>query len=71
MELGHNNADIQSKKDNVCQDGQVGTSAKAAAARRPTIRRRATYTGKPQDVLISGAQRMAEILWEDLISFLL
>lgn len=39
---------------------------KVAAARWATIRGKATNTGKPQGVLISDAQRMAEILGEDL-----
>jgi hypothetical protein len=40
--------------------------AKAAAAKWSAMRGKATNTGKPQGVLISDAQRMAEILGEDL-----
>lgn len=39
---------------------------KAAAARWTTMRSRASNTGKPQGVQISDAQRMAEVLGEDL-----
>lgn len=42
---------------------------KAAAARWTAMRGKASNTGKPQGVLISDAQRMAEVLGEDL-SFL-
>ena len=43
---------------------------KAAASRWSAIRGRATHTGKPQSVAIADAQRMAEVLDEDL-SYLL
>lgn len=43
---------------------------KAAASRWSAIRGRATHTGKPQSVAIADAQRMAEVLGEDL-SYLL
>lgn len=39
---------------------------KAAAARWTAMRSKASNTGKPQGVLISDAQLMAEILGEDL-----
>lgn len=39
---------------------------KAAAARWTAMRSKASNTGKPQGVLISSAQRMAEVLGEDL-----
>ena len=39
---------------------------KAAAARWTAMRSKASNTGKPQGVLISDAQRMAEVLGEDL-----
>lgn len=42
---------------------------KAAAARWTAMRGKASNTGKPQGVLIADAQRMAEVLGEDL-SFL-
>lgn len=42
------------------------TQPKAAAARWSAIRGKATNTGKPQGVLIADAQRMAEVLGEDL-----
>lgn len=45
-------------------------SPKAAAARWTAMRSKASNTGKPQGVLISDAQRMAEVLGEDL-SYLL
>lgn len=41
-------------------------SPKAAAARWTAMRSKASNTGKPQGVLISDAQRMAEVLGEDL-----
>lgn len=41
-------------------------SPKAAAARWTAIRSKASKTGKPQGVLISDAQRMADVLGEDL-----
>ncbi len=41
-------------------------SPKAAAARWTAIRSKASNTGKPQGVLISDAQRMADVLGEDL-----
>jgi len=40
--------------------------AKNAASKWSAIRGKATNTGKPQGVLISDAQRMADILQEDL-----
>ncbi len=40
--------------------------AKAAAAKWSAMRGKATNTGKPQGVLVSDAERMAEILGEDL-----
>lgn len=43
---------------------------KAAASRWSAIRGRATHTGKPQSVAIADAQRMAEVLGEEL-SYLL
>ena len=43
---------------------------KAAAARWTAMRNQASNTGKPQGVQISDAQRMAEVLGEDL-SYLL
>lgn len=43
---------------------------KAAAARWTAMRSKASNTGKPQGVQISDAQRMAEVLEEDL-SYLL
>lgn len=43
---------------------------KAAASRWTAIRSKATHTGKPQGVTIADAQRMAEVLGEDL-SYLL
>lgn len=43
---------------------------KAAAARWTAMRSKASNTGKPQGVLISDAQLMAEVLGEDL-SYLL
>ena len=39
---------------------------KAAAARWTAMRSKASNTGKPQGVLISDAQLMAEVLGEDL-----
>ena len=45
-------------------------NAKAAASRWTAIRGKATNTGKPQAVSIADAQRMAEVLGEDL-SYLL
>jgi len=39
---------------------------KVASSRWSTIRGKASNTGRPQGVLISDAQRMAEILGEDL-----
>lgn len=39
---------------------------KAAAARWTAMRGKASNTGKPQGVLISDAQLMAEVLGEDL-----
>lgn len=39
---------------------------KAAAARWTAMRSKASNTGKPQGVLISDAQRMADVLGEDL-----
>ena len=39
---------------------------KAAAARWTAMRSKASNTGKPQGVQISDAQRMAEVLGEDL-----
>lgn len=39
---------------------------KAAAARWTAMRNQASNTGKPQGVQISDAQRMAEVLGEDL-----
>ena len=47
-----------------------GDTPKAAAARWTAMRSKASNTGKPQGVLISNAQRMAEVLGEDL-SYLL
>lgn len=47
-----------------------GDTPKAAAARWTAMRSKASNTGKPQGVLISDAQRMAEVLGEDL-SYLL
>ena len=41
-------------------------SPKAAAARWTAMRSKASNTGKPQGVQISDAQRMAEVLGEDL-----
>ena len=41
-------------------------SPKAAAARWTAMRSKASNTDKPQGVLISDAQRMAEVLGEDL-----
>lgn len=46
------------------------TNAKAAASRWTQIRGKATHTGKPQSVSIADAQRMADVLGEDL-SYLL
>lgn len=46
------------------------TSPRSAAGKWAAIRFRATNTGKPQGVLISDAQRMADVLGEDL-AFLL
>lgn len=43
---------------------------KAAAARWTAMRSKASNTGKPQGVLISDAQSMADVLGEDL-SYLL
>lgn len=43
---------------------------KAAAAKWTAMRKKASNTGKPQGVQISDAQRMAEVLGEDL-SYLL
>lgn len=43
---------------------------KAAASRWSAMRGKATNTGKPQGVLISDAQSMADVLGEDL-SYLL
>ncbi|CAK7033085.1 MAG: hypothetical protein DESF_01392 [Desulfovibrio sp.] len=43
---------------------------KAAAARWTAMRSKASNTGKPQGILISDAQSMAEVLGEDL-SYLL
>ena len=43
-----------------------GDTPKAAAARWTAMRSKASNTGKPQGVLISDAQRMAEVLGEDL-----
>ena len=43
---------------------------KAAATRWASIRGKATHTGKPQGVPIADAQRMADVLGEDL-SYLL
>lgn len=45
-------------------------SPKAAASRWSAMRGKATHTGKPQGVQIADAQRMAEVLGEDL-SYLL
>jgi hypothetical protein len=45
-------------------------NAKAAASRWTAIRGRATHTGKPQVVAVADAQRMADVLGEDL-SYLL
>lgn len=45
-------------------------SAKAAATRWNSIRSKAYHTGKPQSVPIADAQRMADVLGEDL-SYLL
>jgi len=39
---------------------------KAAAAKWTAMRNKASNTGKPQGVQISDAQRMAEVLGEDL-----
>lgn len=47
-----------------------GDTPKAAAARWTAMRSKASNTGKPQGVLISDAQRMSEVLGEDL-SYLL
>ena len=47
-----------------------GDSPKAAAARWTAIRSKASNTGKPQGVQVSDAQRMADVLGEDL-SYLL
>ncbi len=41
-------------------------SPKVAAAKWAAIRGKASHTGKPQGVLVSDAQRMADILQEDL-----
>ncbi len=41
-------------------------SPKSAAGKWAAIRVKASNTGKPQGVLISDAQRMAEVLGEDL-----
>jgi hypothetical protein len=41
-------------------------SPKSAAGKWAAIRGKASNTGKPQGVLISDAQRMAEVLGEDL-----
>ena len=41
-------------------------SPKAAAARWSAMRSKASNTGKPQGVSVSDAQRMAEVLGEDL-----
>ena len=43
-----------------------GDTPKAAAARWTAMRSKASNTGKPQGVLISDAQLMAEVLGEDL-----
>ena len=43
---------------------------KAAAARWTAMRSKASNTGKPQGVQISDAQRMAEVLGEDLSSLM-
>ena len=45
-------------------------SLKAAASRWTAMRGTAAHTGKPQGVTIADAQRMAEVLGEDL-SYLL
>ncbi len=45
-------------------------SLKAAASRWTAMRGKAAHTGKPQSVSIADAQRMADVLGEDL-SYLL
>lgn len=42
------------------------SQSKSAAGKWAAIRSKASNTGKPQGVLISDAQRMAEVLGEDL-----
>lgn len=42
------------------------SNPKSAAVKWAAIRSKASNTGKPQGVLISDAQRMAEVLGEDL-----
>jgi hypothetical protein len=43
-----------------------GVSSKTAATRWNSVRSKAFHTGKPQSVPISDAQRMADVLGENL-----
>ncbi|MGD9661522.1 MAG: hypothetical protein AB7U63_09630 [Porticoccaceae bacterium] len=58
------------KKSQFAQNVWPQAPAKAAAAKWSAMRGQAAHTGKPQGVLLSDAQQMAETLGEDL-SFLI
>ena len=58
------------RKGPFAQNVWPNTPAKAAAAKWSAMRGQAAHTGKPQGVLLSDAQQMAETLGEDL-SFLI
>ena len=58
------------KKGQFAQNVWLHAPAKAAAAKWSAMRGQAAHTGKPQGVLLSDAQQMAETLGEDL-SFLI
>jgi len=54
------------KKGDFAAMGWPEDTPKAAAARWTAMRSKASNTGKPQGVLISDAQLMADVLGEDL-----
>ena len=54
------------KKSEFAQKVWPESSPRAASSRWQTMRTVATNTGRPQGVLISDAQRMAEVLGQDL-----
>ncbi len=67
VDLIDNRADLRGfRKGEFAKMVWPEASPKSAAAKWTAIRGKATHTGKPQGVLVSDAQRMAEILGEDL-----